>query len=70
VVAPIEAFADGPVLVLRGEVASEGDRQLVEDLAMLEPEVSQVRNEIVVREATLPVEALPAPTNARRSSAQ
>ncbi len=69
-VAPIEAFADGPVLVLRGEVASEGDRQLVEDLAMLEPEVSQVRNEIVVREAALPSEALPAPTNARRSSAQ
>lgn len=67
-VGPIEVFADGPVLVLRGEVASEGDRQMIEDLAMLEPEVTQVRNEIVVREAAPPAEALPAPTNARRSS--
>jgi osmotically-inducible protein OsmY len=68
-VTPIEVVADGPVLVLRGEVASEGDRQMVEDLAMLEPEVTQVRNEIVVREAALPAEALPAPTSASRSSA-
>ena len=69
-VSPIEAFADGPVLVLRGEVASEGDRQMVEDLAMLEPEVTQVRNEIVVREAVPPAEVLPAPMNATRSSAR
>jgi osmotically-inducible protein OsmY len=68
-VTPIEAVADGPVLVLRGEVASEGDRQMVEDLAMLEPEVTQVRNEIVVREAAPPAEALPAPMSAIRSSA-
>ena len=67
-VTPIEAVADGPVLVLRGEVASEGDRQMVEDLAMLEPEVTQVRNEIVVREAAPPAEALPAPMSAIRSS--
>ena len=69
-VSPIEAVADGPVLVLRGEVASEGDRQMVEDLAMLEPEVTQVRNEIVVREAAPPAEALPAPMSARSSSAR
>jgi osmotically-inducible protein OsmY len=69
-VSPIEAIADGPVLVLRGEVASEGDRQMVEDLAMLEPEVGEVRNEIVVREAAPRAEVLPAPTNARNSSAR
>lgn len=68
VVSPIEAIADGPVLVLRGEVASEGDRQMVEDLAMLEPEVTQVRNEIVVREVVRPGVASPVPTNGSNSS--
>jgi osmotically-inducible protein OsmY len=68
VVSPIEVVADGPVLVLRGEVASEGDRQMIEDLALLEPEVRQVRNELVVREAAPRVEALPAPRSESRSS--
>lgn len=65
---PIEATLDGQTLVLRGAVASEGDRQMIEDLALLEPEVGQVRNELVVREAGRPAEALPVPTNVNRSS--
>jgi BON domain len=47
-VGPIEATLEGRTAVLRGMVASEADRQLAEGLAMLEPEVQGVRNELVV----------------------
>ena len=48
-VTPIQVLLDGEEVVLRGVVASEGDRQLAEDLARLEPEVSKVRNELTVQ---------------------
>lgn len=50
----IEPVLEGEILVLRGQVESEADRQLAEDLLSLEPGVSQVRNELVV---VLPVSA-------------
>ena len=63
-VSPIEVVADGDTVVLRGAVASEGDRQLAEDLAKLEPEVSKVRNELTVQSlAESDAGAPPAPTN-------
>ncbi len=62
-VGPIEILVEGETVVLRGVVASEGDRQLAADLAKLQPEVSLVRNELTVQ---TPVEssgaAQPVPT--------
>lgn len=48
-VGPIRVVMEGETVVLQGKVASEADRQLAEDLAGLEPEVMQVRNELVVQ---------------------
>lgn len=50
-VGPIRVVMEGETVVLQGKVASEADRQLAEDLAGLEPEVMQVRNELVVQPA-------------------
>jgi hypothetical protein len=62
-VGPIEILVEGETVVLRGVVASEGDRQLAEDLAKLEPEVGKVRNELTVQgEAGSSAAAQPAPT--------
>jgi hypothetical protein len=47
-VGPMEVTLEGRTAVLRGTVASEADRQLAEGLARLEPEVLEVRNELVV----------------------
>ena len=44
----IAVALEGRTAVLRGTVASEPDRQLAEMLALLEPEVLQVRNELQV----------------------
>jgi hypothetical protein len=64
-VGPIQVALEGEAVVLRGTVASEGDRQLAEELLMLEPEVSLVRNELKVQPlADTSGEALPAPTSA------
>lgn len=64
-VGPIEVALVGEAVVLRGTVASEGDRQLAEELLMLEPEVTQVKNELKVQGlADTSGEALPAPTTA------
>lgn len=64
-VGPIEVLLDGETVVLRGVVASEGDRQLAEDLAKLEPEVSLVRNELTVQTlAESDAAGSPAPTTA------
>lgn len=49
IVEPIQVLVEGESVVLRGVVASEGDRQLAADLAKLEPGVSMVRNEITVQ---------------------
>src|SRR5262249_38726535 len=62
-VGKIEATLEGSsTVVLRGTVATEADRQLAEGLARLEPEVMEVRNELVVGSAPATTgEALPPP---------
>lgn len=46
---PIQALMSDGTVVLQGEVASPHDRALAEQLAMLEPGVRSVRNELAVR---------------------
>lgn len=53
---------EGRTAVLSGSVASDRDRQLVEGLALLEPGISAVRNELVVVEAASRAEELPVPS--------
>ena len=43
-----EVLMEGRTAVLRGKVASEDDRELAEALAKMEPDVLEVRNELVV----------------------
>ena len=62
---PITASLEGTTVVLRGKVASEADRQLAEEVAMLEPEVSEVQNELEVSEGPPTVEVLPVPRPAK-----
>jgi hypothetical protein len=45
----IEVSMEGRTAVLRGEVASERDRALIELLVLFEPGISSVRNELVLR---------------------
>ena len=40
---------DGSTVVLKGSVASEGDRKLAQQMALLEPGVRSVRNELAVQ---------------------
>ena len=47
-VGPIRVTMEGSTAVLTGVVASEQDRQLAEGVALLEPEVETVRNELTV----------------------
>ncbi len=47
-VTPITATMAGEAVVLRGEVATERDRELVAMLARLQPGIWSVRNEVVV----------------------
>lgn len=47
----LDVQVDGRLAVLRGEVASERDRVLAEQLALLEAGISEVRNELVVRQS-------------------
>ena len=56
---PIEVTMEGSIAVLRGTVASEADRKLAGDLAMLEPQVAGVKNELVVGPAETTGEELP-----------
>lgn len=44
----VEVRMDGPVAVLRGVVATPRDRELIGRLALLEPGVRDIRNELVV----------------------
>ena len=53
----VKIVMDGSIAVVRGEVKSEHDRDLIGRLLLLEPGVADVRNELVV---TQPV-PLPAP---------
>jgi len=45
----IEVLQEGATAILRGEVASERDRRLAGLLILLEPGISNVRNELVVK---------------------
>jgi hypothetical protein len=45
----IEVSLEGGTAVLRGTVASENERALAEQVAMLEPSISEVRNELTVQ---------------------
>jgi hypothetical protein len=63
-VEPIEVSLEGDTVILRGKVASEGDRQLVQALALLEPGVAKVQNELQVHSADTTGAAPPAPTSA------
>lgn len=47
--APIQASVEGRTVVLKGAVATEHDRVLAEKLALLEPGVGSVENDLVVR---------------------
>lgn len=59
-IGPIQVTMEGSVAVLRGVVASEQDRQLAAGVALLEPEVESVRNELTVSGVeTAPIEISP-----------
>lgn len=58
---PIRITMDGAIAVLTGEVASEQDRELAAGVALLEPEVESVRNELTVRDSS-PSDSLSPPT--------
>jgi hypothetical protein len=55
----ISVSMEGRTAVLSGTVASEHDRVLAERLALLEPGVSAIRNELVVASANAPTAAQP-----------
>jgi hypothetical protein len=59
--APIKITMDGSTAVLTGEVASAQDRELAAGVALLEPEVESVRNELTVRDLS-PSDLLNSPT--------
>jgi hypothetical protein len=65
-IGPPEVVMDGRTAILRGTVATEDDRQLAARLAMMQPEVMAVRNELQVDSsattATGAPEALPPAT--------
>lgn len=59
---PVQVQMDGRIAVLRGTVATESARDLAARIAMLEPGVSEVRNELTVEPE------LPSPSSTSRSS--
>lgn len=56
---PLEVEVQGPTAILRGEVGSESDRRVVEQLVRLEAGIAHVRNELVVTHVD-PLPPLPA----------
>jgi hypothetical protein len=48
-IGPIRVTMDGSTAILQGVVATGEDRQLAEGVALLEPEVESVRNELTVQ---------------------
>ncbi len=48
----VRVSIDGQTAILRGLVASQNDRQLAEQITLLEPDISSVRNELLVRRPT------------------
>ncbi len=57
--ADIQARLDGSTAVLSGKVATAQQADLLSRLAMLEPGVSSIRNELTVEPALLRAETLP-----------
>jgi hypothetical protein len=51
----IQVSLDGETAVLRGTVASANDRQLAEQMALLEPQISSVRNELMIGTSSAPL---------------
>lgn len=51
----IQVSLDGDTAVLRGTVASANDRQLAEQMALLEPQISSVRNELMIGTSSAPL---------------
>lgn len=64
---PLEIAVVGQTATLRGEVASERDRLLAEQLVRLEPGVWQIKNELVVNPAAAAKAETPAPPPAAPS---
>jgi osmotically-inducible protein OsmY len=60
-VAGIDVKMDGRTAVLQGVVASQSQRDVLERLALLEPGISQVQNELVVDPSLASPGTLPAP---------
>lgn len=59
---PVDVSMEGKTVVLKGSVASERDRDLAERLALLEPGIASVRNELQVNPSAPPeLELLPTP---------
>jgi len=65
---PIRVQVEGQTAVLRGTVATEHQRELASELAMLEPRVSQVRNELQVESAWTPPQGSAASAPASQSA--
>ena len=62
VTGPVRVTMEGATAVLEGYVGSERDRDLAEKLALLEPGIGNVRNELRVRPTGSPgAEVLPEP---------
>jgi hypothetical protein len=58
----VQVSVDGETAILRGAVVSQNDRQLAEQIALLEPSIAKVRNELTVRKpATAPAASPPRP---------
>jgi hypothetical protein len=60
-VGPIRVTMNGPTAVLQGVVATEQDRELAAGVALLEPEVEYVQNELTVQEPGSSSDALAPP---------
>jgi osmotically-inducible protein OsmY len=59
---PITVTLEDDTAILRGRVATEHDRQLVELLTRFEPGIWQVKNELTVAEPVLaPIPSVPTP---------
>ena len=59
-VGPASVTMEGRTAVLRGKVLTEEDRELAQALALMEPDVKDVRNELMVETTATTAEELPA----------
>ena len=62
-IGPIRVTMEGSTAILTGVVASEQDREVAEGVAMLEPEVGSVRNELTVQASEPGAEGANSPSN-------